>query len=1051
MKRRTYSRLAWVSQLAVLAVACSPASPPPPNLGVHPLPTVDAALDGPTFLSPSHWYLSGTPRWQASGSLPLDAGETLWFGEGGERWLEGVKGLVGSDSLIPEKIVGAQRVDGSFRFVGESGAVYLSKDALGAATKAGKGVDKPRTVTVAKSSIFVVDHAGELLRSADGKVYSKVDVTGRDGPVVDVAMSGQNGLLVVAPQRLFATKDEGVTWTPVKSPGDGVRGIRSELGTIVLEGIDKNYQLDTAYGTFSEYTGSSARRASGPKWATADASAFRERHMDGKHVVEVVSEGKQTTRSWSFAAYDLGQSATPRHLEELDGCDAVHSAVRGETVVLTCDARGSVAGGVDKDASGPIRQGYGRNGGLPDGGTLGFVTKILRSDDFGRTFREDGTVEGGIPTRGDEALAIGESGWLYLSARCGQGYQAACLPARIRPTTGGNFSELGADDDQKIVSFASNALQTTVYAIQADGDDARLLRFRAGSAAAEDLGTVGSHVDTGSVSLSLDDDGTVHGFTRSGATAKAFTYKDGAGMAAVNLPPEVTRAAFGGIHGLAQSQKNTTTGYETNDGGKTWGKVALPEFVNDIDACNALGCIVDRGVRVGWDAPMPMDTTDAAAAKDGKPVYSKPLRCSAKDKWIALGGGWLPTIENVDHASNRWVMPARSKDGTISLVANKRGDAVTKTTSTALLGAAPQPPKFGAGTTMHVQPDGVVVLRYSYARERKGPGRFNPVDASIVWYRDATGKVSRASVPKMPPFRVEKDPRGEFGPTDPYRTLPEVLTLGPKGVYFRSPAVDQETDDDGNPKATKTALVLLRDDGKIDRLKFPAEVDGDHAAAWSIDGTLAITGASSEQWRMFLPNDGRVVSWAVMGGLDDAEAPVSYFTMGGKPLFVATLRSPARAWGIPMRTDVDLGPSFVMPTQKSLGDMPKACDGVPTGDPGSYAFDAPWVNGSRHPVIVDIDGVAQILATDRARVRGTQAGAGKDACVAAMEALPGDSGSGDDVQYGALIFPDDLTHSILFQAKTGDWPATIAARTLECAYTTGPLPDDLKGIDGFTE
>lgn len=1050
MKRRTLSRLGWISQLAVLAVGCSPASPPPPNVGVHPLPSPDAATEAQSFLSPSRWTLSGTPRWQASGSLALESGETLWFGDGGERWLEGAKGLVGADSIIPEKIVGAQRVEGNFRFVGESGAVYVSKEALGPTTKGGKGVDKPRTVTVGKGTIFVVDRGGDLLRSSDGRAYVKVDITGRDGPVVGVTMSGQNGLLVTAPQRLFTTKDEGVTWVPVKSPGDGVRGVHSESDALVLEGIDKNYQLDPAYMTFSEFTGSPSRRSNGPKWAPIDATMSRERRMDGRRVVEVLSDGKQASRAWSFAAYDAGQTATPRHLEELDGCDAAHVALRGETIVLACDARGSVATGIDRDASGPIRHGYGKSNGLPDGGALGFVTRILRSDDFGRTFRDDGLVEGGLAARGDEALAIGEGGWLYLSARCGQGYQAACLPARIRPATGGAFTELGADDEVKDVRFASNALQSNVYAVQTDGDEARLLRYRAGSTTADDLGIVGGRVAAESVSLSLDDDGTVRGFTRSDGSTKAFSYKDGEGMGVVNLPPDVARAAFGGLHGLAQSQKSATTGYETNDGGKTWGKIALPEFVNDIDSCNALGCVVDRGVRLGWDAPPPMDKADPAAPP-AKPVYGKPLRCSTKDKWVALGGGWIPTLENVDHGSSRWVMPSRTKDGAVSLLASKRGDPVTKTTATTMLGAAPQPPKFGAGTTMHVQPDGVVVLRYSYLRERKGPGRFNPVDANVAWYRDASGKVSRASVAKIPPFRVEKDPQGDFGPSDPYRALPEVLALGPKGVYFRSPSVDDEFDDDGNAKPTKTPLMLLRDDGKVDRLKFPSEADGDHAAVWNLDGTLAITGASGEQWRMFLPNDSRVVSWAVMGGLDEAEAPVSYFMMGGKPLFVATLRSPARAWGIALRTDADLGPSFVMPTQKSLGDTPKACDGVATGDPGSYAFNAPWVNGSRHPVIVDIDGVAHILATDRARVRGTQAGAGKDACVAAFEALEGEPGGNNDAQYGALIFPDDLSHSVLFQAKTTDWPAAIAARTLECAYTSGPLPQDLEGVDGFTE
>src|SRR6202042_2246215 len=102
------------------------------------------------------------------------------------------------------------------------------------------------------------------------------------------------------------------------------------------------------------------------------------------------------------------------------------------------------------------------------------------------------------------------------------------------------------------------------------------------------------------------------------------------------------------------------------------------------------------------------------------------------------------------------------KDGKIALAISKRGDPTTKTTSIALMGTPPPSPKFGAGTTVHVQPDGVIALRYSYARERKGPGRYNPVDTQLAWYRDTTGKVSRAVLNKGAAFRVNKDPQGGY-------------------------------------------------------------------------------------------------------------------------------------------------------------------------------------------------------------------------------------------------------------------------------------------------
>ncbi len=69
-------------------------------------------------------------------------------------------------------------------------------------------------------------------------------------------------------------------------------------------------------------------------------------------------------------------------------------------------------------------------------------------------------------------------------------------------------------------------------------------------------------------------------------------------------------------------------------------------------------------------------------------------------------------------------------------------------------------------------------------------------------------------------------------------------------------------------------------------------------------------------------------------------------------------------------------------------------------------------------MVIDSDGVAVILATERAEIRGTFGQ--PDACVAAFDAkTPASDGDHD---FGALIFTDDLGHSLLFRADTSSGP-----------------------------
>jgi hypothetical protein len=1045
--------------LLVAAVACSPATPTP-EIGKPALPLGnDGGQPSLGFATPAKWTLTFSPRWRPGATLALDSGSTLDVGEGGERWIEHVAGEPESaSSLAPEALVGIQQADGGYRFVGASGTVYVAREALGALKRASDPVAGARQVAVGKRAILVVDDQGVLRRSVDaGRTWTKVDVGG-GSVVVDVAMLGDRGILVAAPQRFYGTKDDGVTWTPAKSPGIGVQTVVARDGALWVDGVEESMRFDPAWGTFQS-NGGRRRTITRHPWAKVNGQEVVVDHLDGRRAMEIAGDPK--ARTWTLAIGEAGALGRPRKVDELDGCELVDFAARGDEIAVACDARGTVSGGIDKDASAPLpyyalkgRYFGRRSTGRPDGGSLGWITRVVRSSDAGRTFHVDTTVEGGIPGHGDVTIAIGAEDFVYLGRRCGPGYYAACLPARVRASRGAGFSDLpdeDAGDKNGQVAFATNAAQSLTYSVGMRDSEAFLYRWRHGSAVPEPVGRIATSIDPLSATLSLDDDGTVRGFARSGTSPIVFSYKDGGSLATTTLSIPVARGAFAGEHGLAVTAagRAPSKAYESLDGGKTWGAVAAPAFVTNVASCSSYGCATDRGFRWGWDAPPGTPTGEKDASKAPQPQYAKPLRCSAKDRWVDLGGGNLPTIANVDHGGLRWVQPTRDKSGKIALLVSKRGEPTTKTTSVALLGVPPGPPKYGSGTVVHVQPDGVVAVRYSYKRERRGPGRYNPVDAQVVWYRQATGKVHRATVNKNPPFRVNRDPQDGYDREGQpsFTELPQVVALAQNGVYFH-PASFYDEDDSGSGEPKRVPLMLLRDNGRIDKITIPTSVEelGGTAFVAQIDGTTNLLGRNPESFSMLALPGGKQTYYSVLGGLGDDDGAVDLVTLGGKPAFAATMRDPARAWLVGLRADPELGAATPIATQKSLGEVPKACDGAPSSDPSAYRIDAPYVLGSRRPVVVDSDGAAIVLATDRAEIRGQ---AGKpDACVAAFDAIvPSQDGDND---YAALVFTDDLSHSLLFRAATASWPALVSVRTMECQYQSGPLPEELEQVEGFT-
>lgn len=373
-------RFVFVVGLAC-AAACSPATPTPEV--AKPIgPSDGGGMAGPAFATPAKWALSFSPRWRSVATLDLDSGSRLHAGDGGERWVESASGFnEGASSLAPERIVGIQRADGGYRFVGASGTVYVAHDALGTLMKSGNPVEGARQVAVGKSAILVVDGKGDSERSTDGgHAWSKVDLARKEGIIVDVAMLGDKGILVAAPQRFYGTKDDGVTWTVVKSPGIGVQTVVARDGALWVDGVEDSMRFDPAWSTFQ--AGGSVTPTTRRTFKFPKLQATTLTRIEGRRAVQVSGNG--TERLWTLATGDTSGLGKARKVDELDGCEMVDVALRGDDVVFACDARGSVASGIDKDATSPImKYGYGRTSGAPDGGTLGWITRIVRSTDGG--------------------------------------------------------------------------------------------------------------------------------------------------------------------------------------------------------------------------------------------------------------------------------------------------------------------------------------------------------------------------------------------------------------------------------------------------------------------------------------------------------------------------------------------------------------------------------------------------------------------------------------------------------------------------------------------
>ncbi len=1069
--------------LPLVLSACGPGAstsvvgkPTAPTAPVRPAAPVE---------SPARWALHATRLGNLRARLDLGSG-VLYGGDGGERWLDKRDGTppVPATMLLPEPIVGIAKSGKGVLLVGASGTVHTASEPLGA-VESKKAPPAPlRSPSAGRAAIVAIADGG-LMRTTDGGgSWSKLDLPGLGGTLVQVAMNeGGLGIALAAPQRAWATDDDGATWKPMPTPGVGARRVVHDVnGDLMLEGVEASGLLRASPLRLERVA--RAPKSDGFDLAVAPTAAIpsyaravqRGRGaMIGDRYLEAISEADDPTR-WRLAYGKLGAPLEAKKVTELNGCE--HVWVGGDAISLyaACDDRGTgMTKAVISSGKPPP----------PKPSSNVSVIRVYRSDDEGKTWKEDGNTGSRRAENGHVWLAPDRA--LIIDGACKRLRSNECYssPPLIRPVGQKSFAKLGLPGHVETVASMAFA-GTRAYAlgragagplsllVSANGRDFTKIALPAlPSSDTKQTPLSAAHAQPGTVSV--DPSGVVVATASIAGDWVVYSAKeDGSAAEGHRFPHHADALSMAGKRGFAWSREGR--GWETSDAGVTWTQVAAPAFpdlplLERTMVCNAYGCLLgDRAARVGWGAAATTTKVDAAAPK----IVARPsLACTAEGEWKSLGQTLAaPTAYDAEVASGtRWLAIRHDVNkGSVSVVLGKHGAKGVETKDVSLFG----PSTKDVATAVLPQIEGAAAIRFAFKREataKVDPKEKDPkkkvaavgaivdgqkVDVEVAWFVASTGVVHRATIKAAGPL----DPRDVIGgfKEGAAAANPGLLSIAQGGVHVR-------------PFATKPDVPLwfVREGGKVDRLpwpELPSKDVGGGQLALRIDavraaGRSVILGVSGAQLLMAWANEAgtgwETRTWGLWPDLKTTVEPswdFSYVAASGgtRPAIVVQWPGapglPPVSWGVPLK-GVEADPSEVlgMPTQKTLAEPEVAC-----GDKESAPrVVVPFSVGTRHPITITGEPGEPLLATSHAVLRGD----GKTACVLAYEARAIAKGKSTDKvakadpegALSALIPWADRDHAYLFKSAIN---GETSVRSMKCS-PGGGVPAALSGVEGFEE
>jgi hypothetical protein len=346
--------------------------------------------------------------------------------------------------------------------------------------------------------------------------------------------------------------------------------------------------------------------------------------------------------------------------------------------------------------------------------------------------------------------------------------------------------------------------------------------------------------------------------------------------------------------------------------------------------------------------------------------------------------------------------------------------------STPLLDAAAHPEQHAYAVLAQVE--GVAALRYRLPEAT--PGKIALTDVEVSWQNFIEGKTVRARLPDG----------GQYVPGDSVtgsgrvqRAQPDLLSIASGGIYLRlhkTPRTEQPT--------------LFLDGRRVESLvapswsldaRYPGRAEMIHIGGSHVPTLFVGRGAALARARR-VGNNWQFDAYAT-GLIDPASfglvAIDNIAYVGARAGLYVEVQdgtgAVASAQVFPIRADgpvVDL--PVPVPTQRSLGDRPDACDAARRAHTPRVV--ASFQPGTRHPVVVTdtVEGPRTLL-TGFAVLHGSP----EAPCAAAFEAVGLAPETGQPTRDSALILLDDMEHSVLFR-RAGERSPRIEYRNMACRF-----------------
>ncbi len=751
----------------VLVVACAPPAVAPP-----PKVTVQKPSDAPP---PYGWSFYAPIEPLAELAV---AGGKLVIGKHGRRELRANGTTRAAETLLPPHLVAATTVDGGkLAILTVDGEVHVADPPLGPIVAVRAGVGRVRAASASNGSFLVVPADGGLLRSTDaGVTWSKPELPSLGvAMVVDALVNADGlGLAVAMPQRAYATIDHGATWSRVETPGIGFDRLeRASDGAIELVAYDARACLERSPLRLAKLQSAAKPAEGAPSEFGPELSGSLGRLMYRLRL-KSLKDGSSFENTYILAIHAPGEPFSLAPAPAFERCASVQLAGTEDAVLATCSTAHI------------------------DGGT----TKLLKSSDRGKTWSLVEQFEGSIGFH-PRVIATGPSGYVYLAPIAKRDApEAEFYKPRIKLRGKASFV-VGRFEGPALADLDSTAIDEKGGRIYFYGTDVdRRRRMYVGTFDDATLRPFNMPVSSENElfsehhSLTVDAEGVVRLALQEKRELVMIHARgrDGQPRPSVSLAHDIDTIALNGLRGLAILRSEQM--FETADAGATWTPVEAPEEPR-IAWCSPFGCEAGDAFRRGWKlAP---GQKGSALPPIPEPKAEPPMVRPAAVRTLACHpSGKRATVLRLSHAEARVGLDADTLWTEVGL--NPKDAAM------ALYIRARQAPKLvellppidkakTKGTTVtnvQVTAEGPVAVRYRFDEAIVVAKKkiYAPVDVDLAWLRNGASKPVRASLKKLPPFRVSVT-GGQSAQ----------LTIDKKGLFFR-------------PFETGYARYFVRDDGK---------------------------------------------------------------------------------------------------------------------------------------------------------------------------------------------------------------------------------------------